>query len=98
MSSTELPTVKLNDAQSAEPGQCGSCHFYRSREPGDSLGVCNFTFPPQVAKAVYEGAGDSWCNNRTVKDTYSCNLYRAAQVTYVQEKKWRAGTPTPFSK
>lgn len=39
---------ELNDRQSAEPNQCGSCQHYKSREPGDGYGLCTFRLPPFI--------------------------------------------------
>lgn len=90
---------QLNERQSAEPGQCGSCQHYRSREPGDGFGLCLFKLPPFAAMHPYEGERDSDCNERTVRDTDGCSLYKIRNlagepVEFIQPRVWQAGNPS----
>lgn len=90
---------ELNERQSAEPNQCGSCQHYESRRPGDGFGICGFKFPPHVAVTQYLGERDSMCNERTVRDTDTCSLYKIRNlagepVEFVQQRVWQAGMPS----
>ena len=90
---------ELNQYQSAEPGQCGSCQHYKSRVPGDGCGLCTFRLPPFAAMRAYEGERDSDCNERTVRDTDGCSLYKIRNlagepVEFVQKRVWQAGMPS----
>jgi hypothetical protein len=92
--------VTLKDGQSAEPGQCGSCRYFRARDYGDGLGLCEFRLPPHVAIRKYEGnERDSEVNERTVPDTFSCSLYEVRKVggeavEFSQLRTWQAGNPS----
>lgn len=90
---------QLNQRQSANPKECGSCQHYQSREPGDGFGICGFKFPPFVATNPYLGERDSDCNERTVRDTDGCTLYKirtlaGEPVEFVQQRVWQAGMPS----
>lgn len=81
-----MPELTL--MQNANPNECGSCQFYRARDPGDGFGECRFEFPPFVA----------FSNERTVHDTDTCSLYKVRNlagepVEFVQKRVWRAGQP-----
>jgi hypothetical protein len=88
-------TVELNKYQSADPGQCGSCHHFDARSPGDGCGICRFNLPPWVIKKGDDQ--DGWeVDPRTVRDTASCSLYEAknimgSPVLFEQKRSWNAG-------
>ncbi len=88
----------LNERQSAEPNQCGSCQHFQPREPGDGFGQCTLRLPPWVAVKQREGERDSWCNERTIQDINTCSLYQIKKVggepvEFIQQRVWQAGTP-----
>lgn len=90
---------KINDRQSAEPKQCGSCQHFRARDPGDGLGVCTLRLPPWVQSRPEPPESDSEVNARTVRDTDGCSLYEVRNlagepVEFVQERVWQAGMPS----
>jgi hypothetical protein len=91
--------VELNKYQSADPGQCGSCHHFDARQPGDGHGLCLFKLPPWVIKKGDDK--DGWeVDPRTVQDTESCSLYETKRtiagqpVLFVQSRHWEAGKPS----
>ena len=90
--------IALNQYQSAGPGQCGSCHHFDARSPGDGFGVCRFKLPPWVVKKGDDQ--DGWeVDPRTVQDTASCYLYEAKKIMgepalFEQKRYWNAGEPS----
>lgn len=90
--------IELNDRQSANPKECGSCQHFRAREPGDGFGQCTFRMPPWVAVKQRDGERDSYCNERTVQDINTCSLYEIRNVAgepveFIQSRVWQAGSP-----
>lgn len=92
--------VELGEGQSAEPGKCGSCDFFRHRqEKYDTCGICSVKLPPWVRKRGDEPKDDSEVDPRTVSDTDGCSLYRPRgllgdPVQFIQKRIWNAGNPS----
>lgn len=89
---TESPAVVLELNQTAEPNQCGSCHFFGRRGSeapylGEGKynrgGYCTLRLPPQYAiRDQGEGAPSNWCN-----DNDGCDLWRSAGRTFIVSRK-----------
>lgn len=88
-------TVVLPLGQNAEPGKCGSCHFFGRRNESlagiraeeqyhyNSGGYCKMQFPPQLERRIQgEGAPTNWIN-----DDGSCDLWRSSGKTYIVARK-----------
>jgi hypothetical protein len=85
--------VELQQGQSANPNQCGSCFYFKRMGEGNySVGRCQFKFPPQLTKytnRIDANTEDSIPANQ-VNDDYNCSLYKSAGNEYHQVKIWKA--------
>lgn len=75
--------------QSANSGECGSCHFFDREDAGSEWvhrGRCKFRLPPTriYAKQVWDG--DS-LPLETVQDTDGCDFWRSTGRTYVVSQR-----------
>jgi len=91
---------KLGKDQTAEPGKCGSCQYFRHRQSEyDTFGICSLKLPPWVDKK-YGDPNESWeVDPRTVMDTDDCSFYEprnvgGVPVHFSQDRVWKAGDPS----
>lgn len=93
--------VRLGINQSAEPGKCGSCSFFRHRQSEyDTMGICHLKLPPWVEKK-YGDPKQSWeVDPRTVRDVDDCSFHApwktsdGLPVIFAQTRTWKAGEPS----
>lgn len=87
MSETGEIVLALN--QNAEPGQCGSCHFFeRDCDSSEWIarGRCKFRLPPTRVYTKQIWDGDSLPLD-TVKDTDGCDFWRHTGRTYIVSRR-----------
>lgn len=82
--------IMLSVGLTAEPGTCGSCHFFsRNLENGyyKAVGFCAIKLPPPKELFVIKpyAEGDGFGPNR-VKDTDGCDLHRHSGKVYTTQK------------
>lgn len=86
---SRLDEIVLALHQSAEPGQCGSCHFFK-RDPERNeyvhRGICMFKLPPtaEFVRRVWDGETQPL---GTVEDTDGCDLWRHSGKTYIVSQR-----------
>lgn len=94
---------ELFDDQTAEPGKCGSCHFFDRRSSNfDTHGRCTIKLPPWVPIKAFldkDWLDENGEGGRTVRDTDGCDLYEIATqagspTQYVKKRYWHAGAPS----
>lgn len=86
---SKQPEVVLAINQTAEPGQCGSCHFFDRRGEGsewDRNGYCTFRLPPTrvYTKTVWDG---ETLPLDTVKDSDGCDFWRSSGKTFIVSQR-----------
>lgn len=89
MSKTEEVVLALN--QSADAGQCGSCHFFARRDANsewDTNGHCTFRLPPtrELVKQVWDADSQPL---DTVQDTMGCDFWKSSGKTYIVSRRVR---------
>jgi hypothetical protein len=75
--------------QSAEPGQCGSCHFFfrdPERNEWNVNGRCKFRLPPTRTYSKREWSGEEQPLD-TVNDTDGCDFWRHTGKTYIVSRR-----------
>jgi hypothetical protein len=84
--------VLLPIGATAEPGTCGSCHFfdrYTEMDYYQNVGYCKIRMPPYkerlMLKSMQKVTGD-WGPNR-VKDIDGCDLHRHSGKTYIVARR-----------
>lgn len=94
---TDILVIKLGLGQSAEPHKCGSCQFFRHRQPVyDTMGICSVKLPPWVRKKGDDPKDLNEVDPRTVRDIDGCQLYvvknvEGKPVQFEQNRVWLAG-------
>ena len=91
--------IELEQGQSANPNECGSCQYFGGRGNKDLYGVCNFLLPPWVM-TIFKTSDEGFeVNPRTVSDRSTCSFYRPKltpggdPVLFSQRRFWLAGDP-----
>lgn len=79
-------TIHLTPDQSADPGKCGSCEFFRRIESAAvGSGYCTFKLPPHAMRVPYSEANEQ---PERIYDTGSCDLYRSMNVQFTKQIYW----------
>lgn len=90
--------VELGENDSAAPGQCGSCHFFkRPLEKTGWCGTCTIKLPPWAQNKCLTATEDGARTERGLSSNRSCDLYRPATdaegrlIEFRKVRTWRAG-------
>jgi hypothetical protein len=84
--------VTLPIGATAEPGTCGSCHFFKRYGEMDyyqDIGYCEIRLPPPKQRFVLKPWAESdsdWGPNR-VRDIDGCDLHRPSGKTYIVARR-----------
>lgn len=86
---------ELDENQSAAPRCCGSCHFFDRVSKTDWVGKCRVSLPPHFYNLL-PGALTEQGPNTSLADNRGCDLWKpktfeGKPVTFVQQRKWKAG-------
>jgi hypothetical protein len=79
---------ELTGDQTADPGKCGSCEWFKRNEY-IGPGRCLLVLPPHAAIKEYpQGKNEDWRDPALTYDTGSCSFYRSANVEYTKKIFW----------
>jgi hypothetical protein len=89
--------IELTENQSAEPGRCGSCHFFDRGGRRDWVGDCRVALPPHYWMLL-PGSNTEQGPDTGLADNRSCDLWKPKShegrpVTFKQMRQWQAGKP-----